>query len=49
MIKTILSSEHKAAIARAMTGKKQSAETIQRRKESLKKRYAMRKKKSAGE
>ena len=44
MIKTILSPEHKASIARARTGKKQSEETKQKIKESLKKRYAMRKK-----
>lgn len=44
MEKTILSASHKASIAKAMTGKKQSAETIQKRKEALKKTYEKRKK-----
>jgi hypothetical protein len=46
MSKTILGTEHRAAISRAMTGKKQSEETKQKRRESLKKTYDRRKKKT---
>jgi hypothetical protein len=39
MDKTILSSSHKASIAQSLKGKKQSPETIQKRKETWKKKH----------
>ena len=42
--KTIFSPAHKAALAQSRIGKKHSEETKQKIKESLKKRYEMRKK-----